>query len=101
MGCFASRREDPRVDVRSLCSFTDQRLIGSPAGGGMKNKVQNKTASLAVGAGVLAVLAGALAFRAAGRIGVTDPSVRVVPQTVRGDRNARRNTRYLKVEQAM
>src|SRR5262245_39758981 len=61
----------------------------------------NKSGSLAVGAGMLLLVAGALAYRVAGRIGITDPSVRVVPQTVNVDPVTRRNTRYRRVEQAM
>jgi hypothetical protein len=49
----------------------------------------------------LLLVALALAYRVAGRIGITDPSVRVVPQAVSSDPITRRNTRYLRVEQAM
>jgi DNA-binding transcriptional regulator YdaS (Cro superfamily) len=62
---------------------------------------RNKRGSLAVGAGLLLLVAGALAFRVAGRIGVTEPNVRVVSLAVSAGRDARRNTRYLGVEQAM
>ena len=62
---------------------------------------RNKSGSLAVGAGLLLVVAGMLAYRAAGRIGITEPSVRVVPLAVSAGQDARRNTRYLRVEQAM
>lgn len=60
----------------------------------------NKTTSLAVLAGVLTALIVALAFRAAGRIGITDPSVVVAPQRGPSYAIARRNAGYTQVEQA-
>lgn len=62
---------------------------------------RNKTVSLAAGAGVLLLLAVALAYRATGMIGITEPSVRVAPQAVSAGPEARRNTRYPMVERAM
>jgi hypothetical protein len=50
---------------------------------------------------MLLLVAVALTYRVAGRMGITDPSVRVVPQAVSSDPITRRNTRYLRVEQAM
>lgn len=67
----------------------------------MKRRGPGKSGSLAAGAGMLLLVAVALAYRVAGRIGITDPSVSVVPQAVSADPITRRNTRYLRVEQAM